>query len=200
MTNTHALAFIIDSPSLQSTSKRIVWKLVTLIFWGLWFYLWLPLATLIAWMLGIYIGYQEIIVLQSYRQALVTGEYYILIAALLGGTLIIWALVQWLRFHNRERRKRRPDIGMEALAVYYQLDPSDLRQWQTAQRLIVHHDERGYPVKADRVPPDWFCPLLQSKEDLESEPLQNLNEGTVQANGKLSFHASQHDPSDVVLL
>lgn len=66
-----------------------------------------------------------------------------------------------------------------------------------AQRLVVHHDEHGHPVKAEILPPDWLRPLLQGEGDFGAElSLPDMAE----VNRRLSLHASEHDSSDVVLL
>ena len=40
---------IIDKPALQALPDRLVWAAVTAVFWLIWFYLWLPWITLVAW-------------------------------------------------------------------------------------------------------------------------------------------------------
>src|ERR1017187_7341901 len=45
--------FIIDRPSLQTARQRLIYGSVTLGFWVLWIYLWLPIVGLIGWALGI---------------------------------------------------------------------------------------------------------------------------------------------------
>lgn len=148
----HTLTLILDKPSLQSFSKRILWGFATMAFWALWFYLWLPLITLVAWLFGIYTGHREMILLQGYKQAIEMGLYYLLIASLLGSILIAWALIQWFRFHNKERRKPRPNVDTAVLAAYHNLDFKSLWEWQAVQRLIAYYDEHGRLVKAEIMP------------------------------------------------
>ena len=60
---------------------------------------------------------------------------------------IEWALYNQVRFSGRNRRKSAPPVVAEGLAALYDIDTHDIKAWQEARTLVMHHDEQGYLVK-----------------------------------------------------
>ena len=69
---------------------------------------------------------------------------YFEIMALLGFLFIGWSVYNVLRFRNKKRRRASPPVTIEQIAAKSNLDPEDLQEWQEAQTLVVHYDERGH--------------------------------------------------------
>jgi hypothetical protein len=57
---------IIDRPDLKSRPLIFGEQLLTLIFWGFWFYLWLPFISVLAWAFGFHIFYSHMIALGGF--------------------------------------------------------------------------------------------------------------------------------------
>ena len=140
---------IIDRPSLQTRRQRLVYGSVTLVFWALWIYLWLPLLALFGWLLGIRIAYTEMVVRHGFTllQGKVTD--YLTVVAWLGGALLVWAYYNFLRFHGSQRRRARPPVTRAEQASHYGIASAELARWVDARRLVVHHDEAGRLTGAD---------------------------------------------------
>lgn len=134
---------IIDRPSLQSSSQRMIYPIVTFAFWILWLYIWLPLVSLIAWGFGVQLFYDEMILESGLDAFLNLAGTYAVIIALLGTSLLSWALYNWGRFRNKERRNVSEKLGSEKIAEYFHVNKDELTVWQGASRIIVHHNEKG---------------------------------------------------------
>jgi len=134
---------IIRQPSLQSPWQKYSYGLCTVVAWALWIYLWLPLISLVAWLLGFRIFYRHMIELGGwtwFRNAL-TG--YLSMTAILCGALILWALYNQIRFRGRERRGPRPPAQAGEIGRFFGLDASTLERARRARRLVIRFDDRG---------------------------------------------------------
>lgn len=135
---------IIEDPALQSTGQKVLYGTLTLAFWALWFYLWLPLITLVGWSLGVF-QFVDIMVVREGFDALrgVLWIYLIIIAAM-GGALIAWALYNRLRFSGRERRTARGDEHSSPhVARALGKRESVVLIWQNQKTLRVSHHPDG---------------------------------------------------------
>ena len=140
---------VIDRPSLQTTRQRIIYGSVTLVFWALWIYLWLPIVALLGWGLGFHLAYEEMVVKHGFDALKGMLSTYGVVVAYLGGSLLVWAYYNFLRFHGIERRLRRIPITSADQSRYYDIEPTVLSGWTAARRLVVHHDTAGRIISAD---------------------------------------------------
>ena len=134
---------LIERPDLQSRSQRTLYGALTLVFWALWLYLWVPLLALLAWSLGVQQAYKYMVVLGGYRDVLNLLGFYALVILLLGGGLVLWAVYNIIRFRGVERRTAAPPVTPAESGREFGQDPAAVARWQSAQRLYVTHDERG---------------------------------------------------------
>jgi biofilm PGA synthesis protein PgaD len=134
---------IIERPDLQSARQRTLYGLLTLVFWALWFYLWVPLLALLAWALGVQQAFKYMAVVGSYHQmAKVLGDYGLVIL-LFGGSLLLWAGYNIMRFSGVERRAAPMPVSAGEITRYFGTDQSDLADWYHERCLVVTHDEHG---------------------------------------------------------
>lgn len=146
---------IIEHPEWQTFRQRTLYALITLAFWVLWAYLWQPLLDFFGWAVG----------LSAYRQAGTPQEDYLgllhlfgiytLVIAVLGGSLVLWALYNYLRFRGADRRRPRPAVNAADQGLHYTLDPDELRGWQQERRLVIHHDEHSNVIGVDCDESNW---------------------------------------------
>lgn len=146
-------SIIIESPHLQTPGQRIVFGALTLTFWAVWTYLWLPLVSFVAWLFGIHTVHYQMFVLHGYSALADLLLLYALIVAVLGGSLVVWGLINVIRFQNVERRTHAGDVTNDMLADRYAVDSSHLAAWQQSPRLTMHHDDRGRLALVEA--PDW---------------------------------------------
>jgi biofilm PGA synthesis protein PgaD len=142
---------IIEDPKLQTKGQKVLYGTLTLVFWALWIYLWLPLITLAGWSFGVFRFVDEMFVaagLEALRDVLVL---YMITIAIMGGALILWATYNWVRFSGRERRTTQTSehsSGIVAQALGKR--ETTVLLWQNDRRLeVTHHpDGRIATVKA----------------------------------------------------
>lgn len=143
---------IIDRPHLVSGLRRILYGTMTLAFWYVWLYLWLPVATFVAWAFGAFLGYRQIIELKDYIGIIETLLVYALVVVILGGTLLAWAMYNLVRFRGKERRGPLPDVPLQDYALHLGVVQDELSAWRRAKGIHVHHDRNGHIEKVDVLP------------------------------------------------
>jgi biofilm PGA synthesis protein PgaD len=139
-----ARPLIIERPDLQSRRQRVVSTGMTVVFWGLWMYLWLPLVALVGWAFGIERFYDEMIRLDGLGRVLELLGWYALVVAVLAGSLILWATYNYLRFRGVDRRKAPRPVGLDRVAAFARVEPAQLLLWQQLRVMTILHDDDGF--------------------------------------------------------
>jgi biofilm PGA synthesis protein PgaD len=134
---------IINLPELQSPLQRVTTRGITLVFWVVWIYLWLPLISLVAWWVGIQLFREHMLDNNGYQALFSDMHQYALTIAFIAIVLIGWARYNLLRFRDKGNRKASKHVDLADQAQQFKIEPQHLRQWQIAKRLVIHHDERG---------------------------------------------------------
>lgn len=134
---------IIEQPKSTPGRLKLLYGLLTVVFWGLWLYLWMPLITFIAWLLGLDAFITHMVNLEGYRGLKQLLAVYSMVIVILGGSLVIWALYNWMRFHGKERRTERAPVSIAEMSDYACMDPAKLKAAQSSQRLVLHHDDHA---------------------------------------------------------
>ncbi len=127
---------IINSPEKQAIWKRVGFFLLTLIFWGVWLYLWTPLPEIAVKLINQ--GFSEF----SFRPA----TYVIVFFAMLF-SLATWQ-IGWLhynlaRFKKRGRRIKQSLLSNHELGHFFTVDNSKLNNWQQSKCLVIQHNDTG---------------------------------------------------------
>jgi len=141
--------FIIDTPDLQSLRLRYTSTLLTLIFWVIWFYLWIPIITLVGWWFQVQVFEHTMITMggfQSFLDELPAFASYILILVL---SLALWSAYNYFRFKGLERRKPLSPATRMDILKKFQIDDKDLDILRQSQIVSVTFDENDdiHPVK-----------------------------------------------------
>ena len=134
---------IIDRPSLQSSSQRMIYPVITFAFWILWIYIWLPLVSLVAWGFGVQLFYDEMILESGLAAFMNLAGTYGVVIILMGASLVSWALYNWRRFMNKERRSDVLSLSRNDLAEHFDVNAVELALWHDSRRIVVHHNEHG---------------------------------------------------------
>lgn len=126
----------INAPELLSRRRRLSDAFVTGLMWLVYTYLWAPLLSLIAWILGFEFAYDVMI-----RSGGVKGLQTVLVwyGLMLGCIIIVvtgWSLLNRLRFSGRERRHGEVVIDDCTLASTFGVDLSTLRELRNGR--VVH--------------------------------------------------------------
>jgi len=139
-------SLIIERPGHFLSARKLTNHLVTLLWWSVWARFLLPLVTLVLWMSGSRRFSTQLLGSDGLNALLSRLPLYATVVGVLCGTLIVWALINWLRFYHRERRKFFSAVGQEASARAYGVDAKALARWQAQRRLVVQHDAQGRPT------------------------------------------------------
>ena len=145
---------IIVPPSLQTLRQRYANAALTLFFWALWLYLWIPFISLIAWLFGIEIFYEEIILMEGYRLLLELFIWYGAVIFLISLLFLSWARYNQFRFRGKDRRKKAILPSLQDLADYFEVDVTLLAKCQKAERLLIRHNKNGRIDKIDFLQPE----------------------------------------------
>ena len=164
---------IITRPEKQSASQRWGYRLVTLLFWGLFGYFIRPLITLLAWIVG-YWRFHDVMIENHGINHL--ARLLLIYFAIIGGmslSLITWSMYNLLRYgHNEKRVTPPPPTTPEMLAEYFMVDPDDVHTWQSTRRLVLDFDPSGRIMDPAKCPPEQQgC----SDTDIESQDKKEIS-------------------------
>lgn len=134
---------IIETPKLQTLKHRFSSSLVTMIFWAVWFYLWQPVISIIAWALGFKFFYDNMISLGGIGGFVKLLGIYILVVCLIAFIFFGWAYYNNRRFKNKKRRGKIWKISFMNLGERYDLTEDQVLNCKSSRRLVVHFDPAG---------------------------------------------------------
>ena len=105
---------LINRPDRVSRVRHTVLGAITAVLWVFYAYLWVPLLTLLAWLLGIHTAYQRLYLQQNAIDPFVLASLPV-IALICAVLLIGWAEYNRLRFTDADERRRRGDVKEAAV-------------------------------------------------------------------------------------
>lgn len=143
---------IIEKPELQSTKQKFFFSLITLVFWVVWFYIWLPVVSLIAWLLGIDFFYEHMIILKGFEGLLSVIGWYATVIALSALTLVAWSAYNLFRFRNKNRRTSFAAVTAEELATDFELDAEAIRLCHEEKRVVISLGQDGQLIVSNQPP------------------------------------------------
>lgn len=133
----------INAPHLLSRGRRISDAVVTGAMWALYSYLWAPLISLFAWLLGFEFAYDVIVRaggIHSLREVL--AVYSIMVGCIFV-IVTSWSLVNRFRFVNHNRRKGAKPIGDTEIADFFEIDASQLKTMRDSRVVWVSLSDMG---------------------------------------------------------
>ncbi len=133
---------LIYRPDLVPKGRRVLFSGITLLAWGVWSYLFLPLLSLLFWWLGVDLLRFYVLTLE---QAHLVGalQAYGLIIAAAGVVIIGWSKYQGVRFRDHDRRNQIRDVTPEMLCERFQVDRPTLDCLHNEQVVELHLDAQG---------------------------------------------------------
>lgn len=137
----HPLIF--RRPEAQPKVARRFMLVATGLGWSVWLYLWRPLVTLFLWYWGAEIAERQWIELAGWNGLIGFAAHVVPYGLALCAILLVWALVNYLRFRGRERRKARPLSSVEADAEWTRVTPAALAEGRRAKNLVCWYDDDG---------------------------------------------------------
>ena len=138
---------LIHKPEEQSRARRTVWAVVTGIFWLIYAYLWLPLVTLVLWVLGVRTAAFELYMREHAVEPfllIALPLIAILATVIMGG----WAEYNRARFGGTDRRHRPDNIPTDIVARDLGANEVVAAAMASAKIIMLHMDDNARPVSA----------------------------------------------------
>lgn len=134
-------------------SQRAAEVLVTVVFWGLWSYLIMPLISLLLWLGGVYLFTDHMIAMGGYEtfaEQLISYSAIILVIWML---LILWIFYNQLRYGRHEKRNSTPrHISDSQVCAVMGFAPTLLEELRNSKTIFLHYDENDRPVIEQKAP------------------------------------------------
>ncbi|WP_158590678.1 poly-beta-1,6-N-acetyl-D-glucosamine biosynthesis protein PgaD [Salinisphaera sp. LB1] len=143
------LPIIINKPQLQPRWQRGLLAVAATFAWLLWFYLLMPVLTMVGWFFNLNL-FGQTMAGELVKRSTTLFDYSLIIGAL-GSILIIWAFYNYFRFKGRDQRSSPPPLRVENLSRSFHLLPEQVRLIQKAQVVRVWHDENGDIAHVERL-------------------------------------------------
>jgi len=128
---------IINNPDLKSMPVILGERALTVVFWGLWFYLWLPLLSALAWLFGFHILYSYIVELGGLDGFLHQINMLFSGVVMSSGMLVLWSFYNLKRYGSYNRRTIALKTDDEALMKRFSLTADQLNHMRVAKRVTV---------------------------------------------------------------
>lgn len=122
---------LIDSPELLSRRHRITDALITGLMWVLYSYLWAPLISLVAWLLGFEFAYNVMVRAGGLERLKEVIWFYSIVVASIFVVVAGWSMLNRRRFAHRDRRRAVEPVSDPEIAAYFGIQDEQL----TALRL-----------------------------------------------------------------
>jgi len=133
----------IDARELQTPRERMRDTLATGFMWLLYAYLWLPLISLMAWVLGFEFAYDAMIRAGGAAQLRTVLFWY---AVAIGTILIVfgtWSLSNRWRYGAQNRRTVLSCVSDESFIAYFGISADDLARLRSSRCLVLELDAVG---------------------------------------------------------
>ena len=128
---------IINEPDLKSMPVVFGEGVLTIVFWGLWFYLWLPLVSALAWLFGFHILYSYIVELGGLDGFLRQLDVFCSGIFVSSAMLALWSFYNLKRYGSYNRRSRALRTNDEALMRRFSLTKAQLNHMRKAKRVTI---------------------------------------------------------------
>jgi len=142
---------VILRPERLGRQQRLLQRATTLLAWSAYAWLWAPVITLVAWLFGIQIGWERLVLQRTAEDPFILAALPV-IALFCGLLLIGWAEYNRVRFADADRRSRRPDVADAAVQARLHAPAQVMHTLRRHRVVTVRMDEQARPVKAWRTP------------------------------------------------
>lgn len=116
---------------------------LTLLMWGIYVYLWVPLITVGAWLVGFERFYEVMITYGGFEVVLDLLDWYAFIIITIATCIVSWSGINYRRFHNRERRYAAPATKAREISEFFSIPETEIDRIRTTKRLLIELDELG---------------------------------------------------------
>ena len=128
---------IIERPDLQTAGQRFGYLSLTFVCWIFWLYLFVPLLSLVAWVLGARTVYEVLLQDLSVSNLVEISTLYGTGIGALTLIYLVWAVSSYLRFRRVDRRAPQAPVSAAQLAASHQLSLESLSTLQSSRRMVI---------------------------------------------------------------
>lgn len=133
----------IDAPQLLPRRRRIGDALATGIMWALYSYLWAPLISLVAWLLGFEFAYDVMIRAGGYETLKEVLFFYAFMVACIFVVVSGWSTMNRRRFAGRDRRKAVDPVTDAEIVAHFDIQEEYLTALRDSRVSLVYLDGAG---------------------------------------------------------
>lgn len=138
---------LIQNPGSQPHAERAAWGVVTALFWLVYLYLWMPLATLALWLLGVRLAVFELY-LRKHQVEPFLLFLLPLLALIAAAVLIGWGEFNRWRFRGKDKREGMSDISHQEVAHAFGASPQLAATLQAGKIVVLTMDDNAAPRRA----------------------------------------------------
>ena len=135
----------IDAPDLLTAKERARDTLMTAGMWGAYLYLWVPLISLAAWLLGFQFAYDVMVRTGGARDLVHVLKMFGVAIALIFLVVTVWSYSNRARYRGNNRRHAGPAVPDESLAEYFGVEGCVLAALRTMRRVEIDFALDGRP-------------------------------------------------------
>jgi biofilm PGA synthesis protein PgaD len=165
-------AMIIDRPDLQSRRSQIGLGILTLVFWAIWIYLWLPLVTALAWYLGMEEFHHQLFELEGFEGLLSVIGLYFTIFQLIVVVFLGWSVYNQHRFGGKDKRRQVRKTNYRAMCESFGLSRHGLNRLRHAKIATVDYRIGATVSIIDTSAMSEFEPLGEGPDSPGDSPTQ----------------------------
>ena len=137
----------IQAPELLTAPERRRDTLITAAMWLAYLYLWVPLLSLGAWLLGFEFAYDVMIRSGGIRDLGGILIVYAAIVCVIICAVTLWSLINRARFRGVKRRKSAANVSLLEMAQHFDLEEESVRNLRASKRSVVGFDDQGKPIQ-----------------------------------------------------
>lgn len=119
---------LIDAPQLVSRRRRITDKVATAMMWIIYSYLWAPLISLVAWLLGFEFAYDVMVRAGGAEGLLDILIFYGVVLICIVIVVASWSWVNRYRFSGQDRRQSGVETADHQIAERFNLEEEVLQK------------------------------------------------------------------------
>jgi biofilm PGA synthesis protein PgaD len=131
---------IIDKPDLKSMPLLFGEGLLTVLFWGVWFYLWLPIISMLAWWFGFKLFYRHMVELGGFIGLVQFLNVFFFGVFFLCGALALWSFYNLKRYGSYNRRTHVLKTDMNKMAEFFNISIQKLQKTQFSKYVSFSFD------------------------------------------------------------
>jgi len=127
----------IDAPHLLSERRRITDVVATAVMWIIYSYLWAPLISLVAWLLGFEFAYDVMVRAGGAEGLVEVLKFYGVVLAWIIVVVTSWSAINRFRFADKERRQAGQNASDEDISEHFALAPGELEKLRDSRSANV---------------------------------------------------------------